>query len=93
MAVLSEILDLLRRWDAWKRIEQAPDRVDALEKRISELEGRLKRAPGQACPRCGALEFRTEKTVPSDGPFGAVGAFDRHLKCGACGHTEVKLEH
>jgi predicted nucleic-acid-binding Zn-ribbon protein len=91
MAVLAEITELLRRWDVWKRVEAAPDRVDALEKRIAELETRLLRAPGEACPKCGALEFRTEKTVPHT-QFGDMGAVNRHLKCGACGHSEVRLE-
>ncbi len=92
MAVLGEIVELLKRWDVWKRVEECPDRVDQLEARLTALESRLSRAPGQACPACGALEFRTEKTVKSTGPFGSLGAVDRHLKCGECGHTETRLE-
>ena len=91
MAVLAEITELLRRWDVWKRVEAAPNRIDALEKRISELEARLARAPGVACPKCGALEFRTEGTSPHP-EFGDLGAVDRHLKCEACGYTETKME-
>lgn len=34
MAVLSELTELLRRWDVWKRVEAAPSRIDALEKRV-----------------------------------------------------------
>jgi ribosomal protein S27AE len=92
MTVLAEITDLLRRWDVWKRVEATPNRVDALEKRIADLEGRLQRAPGLACPKCGELEFRTEKTERMDGPLGALGATERHLKCGKCSHTEIVLD-
>jgi predicted nucleic-acid-binding Zn-ribbon protein len=92
MAVLAEITELLRRWDVWKRVEAAPGRIDALERRLAELESRLQRAPGEACPKCGALEFRTEKLTPTKGHFSALGAQDRHMKCGACGHTEVHME-
>jgi predicted nucleic-acid-binding Zn-ribbon protein len=92
MTVLSEITELLRRWDVWKRVEEAPARIDALERRIAELESRPQRAPGKACPKCGALEFRTESTSPATGGFGALGVIDRHMKCGACGHTETHRE-
>jgi hypothetical protein len=90
MAVLGELVEILKRWDVWKRVEAAPDRVDALEKRVTELEAKLRRAPGG--PKCGELEFRTEKVEKNAGHFGQLGAVDRHLKCGACGHTEVHMD-
>jgi predicted nucleic-acid-binding Zn-ribbon protein len=92
MAVVGDIVELLGRWDRWKRVNESPERIDALEKRITELEARLQRAPGEACPKCGALEFRTDKQVPvSHGPFAGMGmgVMERHLKCAACGHTEM----
>ena len=89
---LSDLVTLMDRWGIWKEVRANADKVPALEQRIADLEERLQRAPGEACPKCGALEFRKEKTVPSTGPFGKVGAIDRHLKCGACGHTEVQME-
>ena len=61
MTVLSEVTELLRRWDVWKRVEAAPERIDELERRLVNLESKLKRAPGEACPKCGALEFRNCK--------------------------------
>ena len=57
MVGLGDIVDLLKRWDRWRRIDETPERVDALEKRITELEARLQRAPGSACPACGEQEF------------------------------------
>jgi predicted RNA-binding Zn-ribbon protein involved in translation (DUF1610 family) len=92
MAVLSEITDLLKRWDVWKRVEEAPNRIDALEKRIAELESRLQRAPGEACPACGELEFRAMSSQPSHGPFGShLGARDHTYKCQKCGFTDVRM--
>lgn len=41
VAVLSELIELLRRWGAWKRIEAAPGRLDALEQRVAALEYRV----------------------------------------------------
>ena len=89
---LSDLVAMMDRWGIWKEVRANADKVPALEQRIAALEERLQRAPGEACPKCGALEFLTEKTAPSTGPFRALGAIDRHLKCGACGHTEVHLE-
>ncbi len=58
MAMLDNVLAALRQWSLWKRIEAAPDEIDALKERIAELEQRLQRAPGEACPHCGALAMR-----------------------------------
>lgn len=56
MTVLAEITELLRRWDVWKRVEEAPARIDALEKRIAELESRLQRAwKGLSKMRCAGI--------------------------------------
>jgi hypothetical protein len=90
MAVLSEITELLKRWDVWKRVEEAPGRIDALEKRIAELEAKLQRAPGEACPRCGALEYRAEKSVPHP-QFGEMGTRVHHMKCGECDFADEKM--
>lgn len=76
----------------WKRVEAAPARIDELEKRIADLETRLKRAPGEACPKCGALEFRTVKTEPLAGDLGDLGATYRYMECSACKHTERHTE-
>ena len=94
MVVVGDIVELLKRWDRWRRIDETPERVDALEKRIAELEAKLQRAPGEACPKCGALEFRTFRTSPGGGPLGGLGMgiVNRELKCGACGHTETRQE-
>jgi hypothetical protein len=90
MAILGEITELLRRWDVWKRVEAAPDRIDALEKRVVELEARLQHAPGEACPSCGALSFRTIKSEPMAGPLSLMGAKQITLQCQDCGFEDVR---
>lgn len=88
---LSDLVALMDRWGVWKEVRANAERVPNLEKRLAALEGRLERAPGEACPKCGALDFRTERTTPHD-KFGHMGVIDRHLKCASCGHTETKME-
>ena len=58
MAAFDNVLGILRQWSLWQRIEAAPDEIDHLERRVAELERRLERTPGEACPRCGALAMR-----------------------------------
>lgn len=90
MAVLGEIVELLKRWDVWKRVEAAPERIDSIEKRVAELEARLQRAPGAACPHCGALEYRVEKSAPHR-EFAELGGRVHTMKCEACGFTDEKV--
>lgn len=86
-----DILAILDKVPVWKRVQAAPERIDALEKRLAELEAKLLRAPGQACPSCGALEFRVTSSAVSKGPFGRLGAKDVTRTCGACNFTDTDL--
>jgi hypothetical protein len=94
MVGVGDIVELLKRWDRWRRIDETPERVDALERRIADLEAKLQHAPGDACPKCGALDFRTESTSPGGGIMGGMGLriIDRKMKCGACGYEETRRE-
>jgi hypothetical protein len=91
MAVIGELVELLKRWDVWKRVEETPDRVDALEKRIAELESKLQRAPGEACPRCGALAYRVLSSTPHPTMGGILGTMVHNMKCDECGFTDQKI--
>ena len=89
MVGLSDIIGVLKRWDEWKRIEATPSRIDEPEKRVAELEVKLRRAPGEACPSCAELDFRVEKATAS-GMLGSMGVRTHHMKCGFCGFTDRK---
>lgn len=71
-------------------MEEAPERIDQLEQRLTELESKLQRAPGEACPSCGALEFRVKSSTPND-TFGDLGGVDRLMRCADCGYEETQL--
>jgi len=89
MISLNDILSALKLWPKWKHIESAVERVDVLEKRVSELESRLARCPGEACPKCGELSFRAAQSNPHyDSGFRELGVIIRHMKCEKCGFTE-----
>lgn len=90
IAVIGEITELLRRWDVWKRVEAAPNRIDALERRVAELEAKIASRPaGAVCPKCHGGEFRVTKVVP-DPAFGVFGMQRRTMTCASCGHTEER---
>ena len=82
MAILSEITELLRRWDVWKKVEEAPARLDALEARIMALEGALARCPAEGCPYCGARAWRLKEA-----PRAKVGRRKEIWGCDECGKT------
>ena len=90
-AITGDLLALLDKIPVWRRVQAAPERIDALEKRVAELEAKLSRAPGAACPSCGAPEYRVTKSVVSAGPFGRLGAKDVTRTCGACSFTDTDL--
>jgi hypothetical protein len=89
MSTVESILDLLNKWPKWKRITETPDRVDALTARIAVLEGKLQRAPGDACPKCGALEYRVASSTPHP-HMGDMGVINRLMRCGECTYEETK---
>jgi hypothetical protein len=87
MSTAESILQLLSKIPEWKRVAEAVKRIDALEGRLATLEDRLKRAPSEACPRCGGFEYRVESSRP-DPIMGDAGAVQRSMKCKECGFTE-----
>ena len=91
MAVLGELVEILKRWDVWKRVEATPDRIDALEMRVAELEAKLQRAPGEACPSCGAFAFRVTSSHPHPTLGGVLGTMVHQIKCAECGFTDQKV--
>ncbi|HLW71849.1 MAG TPA: hypothetical protein VKS22_14640 [Candidatus Binataceae bacterium] len=80
-----KILTRLRQaWQHIKRIEQLIAHADNLEQRVSELEKRLERCPGEACPKCRELTFVAVKSE-----FAGMGEMRRTMRCTECGFTEL----
>jgi hypothetical protein len=90
MAVLGDIVEILKRWDVWKRVEEGPARIDDLEKRVSELEQRLARAPGEAYPKCGALAYRVD-SAERHPTLGHLGTRIYYMKCQDCGFRDETI--
>lgn len=87
MAVLSDILALLDKWPLWKRMTEAPSRIDDLEKRLAALEATPKRAPGKTCKACGEPAMRLTASV-ADPIMGDLGAKVETWTCSACSFAE-----
>lgn len=92
MTVLSELTDLLKQWTVWKRVEEAPNRIDELEQRVKALEEALAKCPGEGCSMCG------ERAMRLTWQSGAKGPLDKRLQaqtwtCAACGHAEARTKH
>jgi hypothetical protein len=80
MGMLDDIMKALDRWDVWKRVQETPDRVDELTRRIAALEEKYGgKRPGDACPFCGERAFRLQ-TVDMNGLREVWG-------CGDCKKT------
>lgn len=83
MAVLSDILALLDRWDEWRRIREAPARIDALERRLAQLEA----TPRGDCRKCGQGNMLRSGTV-----FMRAGRAVQKFRCAepTCGNVEER---
>lgn len=88
MFSLKDVLEILDRWPTWKKMQETPERLEALEQRLTELERRLARCPGEGCPKCGELAFRVFKTQPH--PHFGNDLPVRTMKCEKCGFTETR---
>lgn len=71
-------------------LSDAREAMAAKDRRIAELEAAASRAPGAACPACGAYCFRVTMTEPNR-RFGRLGGKDVTRTCEACGFTDVEL--
>lgn len=92
MAILSEILALLDKWPEWKRVKDAPGRIDDLEKRLAALEKQPTAKPGEPCPGCGEPAMR--RTEQLERKFGGhiVGTTEVWT-CGECGALDRRSKN
>jgi hypothetical protein len=92
MVGVSDIVALLELWPGWKRVRDAPARVDALEERLAAVEW-LASVPADArCQRCWKGIMCVTHDTP-DALLGAAGAVRRHRKCDApgCGFEDFVM--
>lgn len=90
MLSLSDMVALLEKIPGWKRMVDAPARIDALEKRLAELEiksRQVARPGGKPCPACGQPAF-SQISVRDDPIMGVVGLKRRTYRCDSCQHEE-----
>lgn len=93
MAVLKDILAILDKWPTWRRMTEAPDRIEKLEKRMSELEDHLSAKPrGEMCPICVTGNLKVVK-VSEDRDFGFAGVQRHDMECSnpSCEHKEFRV--
>lgn len=81
MSALDNILSILNNWSKWKRITSLPEEVDALEKRIAELEARISGTPPEFVESHGALF----KLKPD-------GTFHKAVYCPKCRNSAAKFD-
>jgi hypothetical protein len=58
MGIIEDMMKAFDRIPGMKDIQALPEKMTALEARITSLEAALARCPAEGCPFCGALAFR-----------------------------------
>jgi hypothetical protein len=76
MGVIEDMMKAFDRIPGMKEIQALPEKMKALEDRITSLESALARCPAEGCPFCGALAFRLDR-VDMNGQHEV-------WKCGEC---------
>ena len=90
MGILEDVIKALERIPAWKRLQTTPEKIDALDKRLRELEARMQPATGDRCPSCKAMAYKLIKSGPAPEPWGSMGAREDHFGCLQCGYTDSR---
>jgi uncharacterized protein with PIN domain len=87
----STFIKVLKESPFWKRLTALPDKVDALERRIAEIENNLNRAPGEKCKYCGSYAVRKE-SEKVDYIGGEHDLKTEIWRCQQCSKTEIKSD-
>lgn len=86
--MLTDVLAAFDRWGEWKRMREAPDRIDELEKRLAALEAG---PTGRECKACFKPAMRRSKVEPLYGPLGRLGAKQETWTCSECGDIDTEV--
>jgi hypothetical protein len=90
MGVIDDVRKWLKEIPLWQQLETIPHRTDELETRITALENKLERAPGDACPKCGARAMRLSEEGRRLGGKDAYRFDLWSCTTGGCDHTEER---
>lgn len=91
MLSINDLLAVLDHWPLWKRMNETPERVDALEARIASLEAILAPATGEICPKCRKPSFHIISNRPMPHFEWAGKSLDK-WRCDECSH-EMEKKH
>jgi hypothetical protein len=88
MGMLEDIMKVLDRWEVWREVQKLPEKLEALERRIGELEQKIGgKWPPDVCKFCGERSLRLHQTYPAD----AKGKIEQIWECGSCGKFENRV--
>ena len=87
MGILEDVMKAIERIPGWKRIAATPDELDALKKRVEELEAKLSPPSGEICPICRSPSLKVISSKPHP-VFSFAGKKVDTLQCSSCGHKE-----
>jgi hypothetical protein len=89
MGMLEDVMKALERIPIWKRVSALPAEVEALKKRVADLEAKVAGGGADRCPICDTPGFRRTKSAP-DPVFKDMGVLQDTFECSACNHTETR---
>jgi hypothetical protein len=89
--IVEETTTLREEIPIWQELKNVPDRIAALEVRLSALEQRLEKRPGEACPMCGENAVRLIKVGRVTGSPTVTIRWDLYgCKAEGCGFKEER---
>lgn len=81
MGMVDDVLKVLDRIPIWKRLNDVPDEIDDLTRRVAELENKLGgKWPADVCRFCGERSVRMVYSALSK----------EEWKCQECGKRELR---
>ena len=94
MGALEDLRQWLKEIPLWQELGKVPDRMAALEKRVADLEDRLKVRPGETCPKCGEHTVRLSEVGTRRGSMGKEIRYDTY-ECASpgCDFREQRAVH